>query len=160
MLSCWKGNQNDSFWTQINNVKFLGGAVVVPVVRFQTLNTLPDDNVRPDQLAAEKMRTNFRNFFTYAISGDFSDPMQPGICASSCGGKQCCARVSAYDNQSKFVAEDRLCMVSRVVQDWPKVSIQSTDYVLACDNNQSSNAWGLRASFMAIVSAILFVYAL
>jgi len=51
-------------------------------------------------------------------------------------------------------------MVSRVVQDWPKVSIQSTDYVLACDNNQSSNAWGLRASFMAIISAILFVYAL
>jgi hypothetical protein len=51
-------------------------------------------------------------------------------------------------------------MVSRVVQDWPKVSIQSADYVLTCDNKQSSNAWGLRTSFMAIVSAILFVYAL
>jgi len=51
-------------------------------------------------------------------------------------------------------------MVSRVVKDWPKVSIQSADYVLACDNKQSSNAWGFRASFMAIVSAILFVYAL
>ena len=51
-------------------------------------------------------------------------------------------------------------MVSRVVQDWPKVSIQNTDYVLACDNKQSSSAWALRTSFMAIVSAILFVYAL
>lgn len=51
-------------------------------------------------------------------------------------------------------------MVSRVVQDWPKVTIQNTDYVLACDNKQSSNAWALKTSFMAIVSAILFVYAL
>jgi len=51
------------------------------------LNTIPEDDARPDQLAAEKMRTNFRNFFTYAISGDISDPMQPGVCASSCGGK-------------------------------------------------------------------------
>ena len=62
------------------------GPVIVPVVRLQTLNTIPEDNVRPDQLAAEKMRTNFRNYFTYAISGDISDPMQPGVCASSCGG--------------------------------------------------------------------------
>ena len=51
-------------------------------------------------------------------------------------------------------------MVSRVVQDWPKVSIQNTDYVLACDNKQSSSAWALKTNFMAIVSAILFVYAL
>ena len=51
-------------------------------------------------------------------------------------------------------------MVSRIVQDWPKVSIQNTDYVLACDNKQSSSAWALKTNFMAIVSAILFVYAL
>lgn len=86
--------------------------------------------------------------------------MHPSVCASSCGGKQCCAKVSAYDKQSQFIAEDSLCMVSRVVQDWPKVSIQSTDYVLACGKGQSSNAWALRTSFMAVVSAILFLYAL
>jgi hypothetical protein len=87
MLSCWKGQENTTFWNKIYNDKFVTGPQIVPIVRFQTLNTLPEDNSRPDQLAAEKMRTNFRNFFTYAISGDISDPMQPGVCASSCGGK-------------------------------------------------------------------------
>jgi len=87
MLSCWKGSENNTFWNSTYNVIYGTGPRIVPIVRFQTLNTLSEDKFRPDQLAAEKMRTNFRNFFTYAISGDVSDPMQPGVCASSCGGK-------------------------------------------------------------------------
>ena len=58
-------------------------------------------------------------------------------------------------------------MVSRVAKDWPTVSIQNTQYSIECEDQvaigsykSSSNAWTIRTSFFAMISAILFVYAL
>ena len=72
----------------------------------------------------EKMRMNFRDFFTYAIKGSQSDPIQPGICSSSClDESNCCASIVAIEIKSNFTANDYLCMRKSVVNGWGDLTL-------------------------------------
>lgn len=65
------------------------------------------------------MRINFRDFFTYAIKGSQSDPVQPGVCSSSClDESNCCASIVAIGINSNLMANDYLCMHKSVVNGW------------------------------------------
>ena len=87
----------------------------------------------------EKMRINFRDFFTYAIKGVQSDPIQPGICSSSCHDQSnCCASVVAIENKSNFIANDNLCMLKSVVNSWGDLTIENVKYTMKCGDQQKA----------------------
>ena len=75
-----------------------------------------ESNPSTNLMKEEKMRINFRDFFTYAIKSSQSDPIQPGVCSSTCLDQSyCCANVVATEFNSNFMANDNFCMLKSVV---------------------------------------------
>ena len=103
------------------------------------------------------MRINFRDFFTYAIKGSQSDPIQAGVCSSSCLDEaNCCASIVATQMNSNFTANDYLCMRKAVVNVWPDLTIDKVQYNMKCGDEQKavSSANILKKSAGIIFSAV------
>jgi len=45
-------------------------------------STLGQSNTSSNVIIQERTRTNFRDFFTYAIKGVQGDPIEVGVCSS------------------------------------------------------------------------------
>jgi len=85
------------------------------------------------------MRMNFRDFFTYAIKGSQSDPIQPGVCSSTCLDQfNCCANVLATEINSNFIVNDNLCMLKSVVNSWTNLTIDKVRYTMKCGDYQQA----------------------
>ena len=79
------------------------------------------------------MRTNFRDFFTYAIKGSQSDPINPGVCPSACADQShCCANVVATKINFKITANDNLCILESVANAWSDFVIEDVKYTMKC----------------------------
>ncbi len=86
----------------------------------------------------EKMRITFRDYFTYAIKSPKSDPIQPGVCSSSCLDQSyCCASVVATEINSNFIANDNLCMLKSVVNSWGDLNIDKFKYTMKCGDQKN-----------------------
>ena len=82
---------------------------------------------------------NFRDFFTYAIKGSQSDPIQPGACSLTClDQSNCCANVLATEINSNFIANDNLCMLKSVVNSWAELTIDKVRYTMKCGDYQQA----------------------
>ena len=94
----------------------------------------------------ERIRINFRDFFTYAIKGALSDPIQPGVCAYSCvDSSHCCASILATDNKTTKTTMDNVCMLQSVVKSWKEVTLDAVSYSMQCaDQKTASKAYILR----------------
>lgn len=46
------------------------------------------NNVSSESMKAQKMRLNFRDYFTYAIVGQLDDPIQIGRCPAECSNQK------------------------------------------------------------------------
>ena len=82
---------------------------------------------------------NFRDFFTYAIKGSQSDPIQSGACTSTCLDQSyCCAKVLAIEINSNFIANDNLCMLKSIVNSWAELTIDKVRYTMRCGDYQQA----------------------
>ena len=94
-----------------------------------------DSNLSANMVKQEKMRIGFRDFFTYAIKGPQSDPIQPGVCSSNClDQSNCCAIIFASEINSNFIANDNLCMLKSVVNSWENLTIDKVNYTMKCND--------------------------
>lgn len=97
--------------------------------------TLNESNPSTNMVREEKMRINFRDFFSYAIKGSESDPIQAGVCSSTCFDQSnCCANVVATEINSNFIANDNLCMLKSVVNSWSDLTIDKVKYTMKCQD--------------------------
>ena len=64
-------------------------------------------NINTNLIKQEKIRINFREYFTYAIRGHKSDPIHPNFCAINCqDSTHCCAIIFATDLQANLMTND------------------------------------------------------
>lgn len=67
-------------------------------------STLDRSNTSSKMITQERIRTNFRDFFTYAIKGVKGDPIEAGICSSNCqDSSNCCSNVVATDMKTNMI---------------------------------------------------------
>ena len=96
-------------------------------------SSMEESSLSTNILREEKMRVNFRDFFIYAIKGSQSDPIQAGVCSSSCLDEiNCCAKIFGSQINSNFTANDNLCMRKSVVNAWSDLTIDKVSYTMKC----------------------------
>ena len=79
------------------------------------------------------MRINLRDFFSYAIKGSQSDPIQPGVCSPSCHDQSyCCANILATQINFNFIANDNLCILKSIANSWGDLTIGDFKYTMKC----------------------------
>jgi hypothetical protein len=80
-------------------------------------------------LQQERIRTNFRDFFTYAIKGVKGDPIEAGVCTSNCeDSSNCCSNVVATEMKSSLIIYDNVCMLKSVVNSWNNLTLEGVTY--------------------------------
>jgi len=89
-------------------------------------------------LKQERIRMNFRDFFIYAIKGTTSDPIQPGVCTSSCiDSSHCCASIVATDTKTSKTTMDNVCMLQNVVNSWKDFTLDNVSYSMQCGDQKA-----------------------
>lgn len=112
-------------------------------------------------ITQERIRTNFRDFFTYAIKGVKSDPIEAGVCISNCeDSSNCCSNVVATETKTNLITYDNVCMLKSVVNSWNNLTLQGVTYKIQCGSNQNliSEANILRKSVGIVLSVSILLY--
>lgn len=80
------------------------------------------------------MRVKFRDYFTYAIQGYVSDPIDASQCTADCllNSDMCCLSVTAVDTTNGFTANDNLCMHSKIANSLSDITLDTTTYHMSC----------------------------
>jgi len=112
-------------------------------------------------ITQERIRTNFRDFFTYAIKGVKGDPIEAGVCTSNCeDSSNCCSNVVATEKKTNMITYDNVCMLKSVVNSWNNLTLEGVTYKIQCSSNQNSVSGAniLRQSVGIVLSVSILFY--
>jgi len=95
-------------------------------------------NNRTDLVNQEKIRINFREYFTYAIRGHKSNPIHPNFCGNNClDTSYCCAMIFAIDLKTNLLTNDNQCMLKQVIHSFNNITLENVNYNMRCRDELS-----------------------
>ena len=101
----------------------------------------------------EDMRSEFRDYFSYAIMGDMWDETKPSECDDSCDAEyeMCCVQVAMKDQNTLVLSSERYCMTQESVKGDYELGLYGYDIKMACDKDAGK---GVMNSSVRIVSGL------
>ena len=125
--------------------------------------TAMDDMYYEGDWQMEQMRSDFRDYFDYAISGEmWEDYSMPMMCDDSCNSNynRCCVEVSMYDRDTGSMNSENYCMDTSIIDLEQRFDFMQYEVDMRCmkDGRYDAGSARIAATMLSAAALIPLVY--